>query len=335
MSKRSWFVGESEYKWWHKLPLLLTVLQLSTLNSQLSTISAQESQTANNFLRLPVSAHVAALGGENISLVEDDATLIFHNPALINDVSDRTINLNFMTYMEGAKTASAAFLKAAGERGTWGITAQYMDYGSMKETTASNEDLGTFSARDIALGGTFAYALTNRISGGVTAKFITSYIGSYNSIAVGVDLGANYFDENHDLSVSAVARNLGGQVKAYDDEFDRIPFDLQVGATKRIGHSPLRFSATLSRLTDWSEGFGRHLAVGADVLLGENIYVAAGYNFRRASEMKISDADGDSAHGAGLSLGAGISLERFKLHVAYGKYHVSASSIIINISYAL
>ena len=296
---------------------------------------AQESQTAYNFLRLPVSAHVAAIGGENISLVEDDATLIFHNPALINDVSDKTINLNFMTYMQGAKTASAAFLKAAGDRGTWGVTAQYMDYGSMKETTADNQDLGTFSARDIALGGTFAYALTNRISGGVTAKIISSHIAGYNSLAVGIDLGANYFNEEQDLSISAVARNLGGQVKAYDDEFERIPFDLQIGATKRIGHSPLRFSATLSRLTDWSEGFGRHLALGVDVLLGTNIYVAAGYNFRHASEMKISDSDGDSAHGAGISLGAGLSLERFKLHVAYGKYHVSASSILINISYAL
>ena len=298
-------------------------------------VCGQESQTAYNFLRLPVSAHVAALGGENISLIDDDATLIFHNPALINDVSDRSINLNFMTYMEGAKTASAAFLKAAGDRGTWGVTAQYMDYGSMKETAADGQELGTFSARDIALGGTFAYALTNDISGGVTAKVISSHIADYSSLAVGIDLGANYFNEDLDLSVSAVARNLGGQVKAYDDDFERIPFDLQLGATKRLGHSPLRFSITMSRLHDWSEAFGRHLAVGADVFLGQSIYVAAGYNFRRASEMKITEGDSSSAHGAGLSIGAGLSLERFKLHVAYAKYHVSASSILINISYAL
>lgn len=298
-------------------------------------VCGQESQTAYNFLRLPVSAHVAALGGENISLIDDDATLIFHNPALINDVSDRSINLNFMTYMEGAKTASAAFLKAAGDRGTWGVTAQYMDYGSMKETAADGQELGTFSARDIALGGTFAYALTNDISGGVTAKVISSHIAGYSSLAVGIDLGANYFNEDLDLSVSAVARNLGGQVKAYDDDFERIPFDLQLGATKRLGHSPLRFSVTMSRLHDWSEAFGRHLAVGADVFLGQSIYVAAGYNFRRASEMKITEGDSSSAHGAGLSIGAGLSLERFKLHIAYAKYHVSASSILINISYAL
>lgn len=335
MGEMHWIIRHTQRLQWHRLLPLCLCLIVFMLHAPFSTLSAQESQTAYNFLRLPVSAHAAALGGDNISLVDDDATLIFQNPALINDVSDRTINLNFMTYMEGAKTASAAFLKAAGERGTWGVTAQYMDYGSMKETTADNQELGTFSARDIAIGGTFAYALTNEISGGVTAKFITSYIGSYNSLAVGVDLGLNYYHEDYDLSLSAVARNLGGQFKAYNDDFDRIPLDLQIGATKRIGQSPLRLSATMSRLNDWSEGFGRHFAIGADVLLGQSIYVAAGYNFRRASEMKISDAEGSSAHGAGLSLGAGLTLERFKLHVAYAKYHVSASSILINISYAL
>lgn len=335
MGEKHWFIRHTRRRQWHGLLSLRLCLMLFMLRASLATIQAQESQTAYNFLRLPVSAHAAALGGDNISLVDDDATLIFQNPALINDVSDRTINLNFMTYMEGAKTASAAFLKAAGDRGTWGVTAQYMDYGSMKETTADNQELGTFSARDIAIGGTFAYALTNELSGGVTAKFITSYIGSYNSLALGVDLGINYYHEDYDLSLSAVARNLGGQFKAYNDDFDRIPLDLQIGATKRIGQSPLRLSATMSRLNDWSEGFGRHFAIGADVLLGQSIYVAAGYNFRRASEMKISDAEGSSAHGAGLSIGAGLSLERFKLHVAYAKYHVSASSILINISYAL
>ena len=210
-----------------------------------------------------------------------------------------------------------------------------MDSGLKIPIPFMHEDLGDFSARDIAIGGTFAYELTERISGGITAKFITSTIAGYNSLGVGVDLGLNYLDVERGWSVSTVARNLGGQIKAYDDEFERIPFDLQVGASKRLLNSPLRFHATMSRLTDWSEGIGRHLAIGVDVLLGENIYVAAGYNFRKASEMKITDSEGSSAHGAGLTLGAGLSLQRFKLHLGWGKYHVSTSSLIINISYTL
>ena len=298
-------------------------------------MQAQESQEVYSFLRLPVSAHVAALGGDNITLTDDDATLIFHNPALISGVSDKSLNLNFMTYMEGTKTASASFVKAYKDRATWGVAAQYMDYGTMKQTTVDNVETGDFSARDIALAGTFTYLLSDRISGGVTGRFISSHIASYNSAAVAVDLGVNFQDSERGWSLSAVAKNLGGQIKAYEDDFERIPLDLQLGVTKRLIGSPLRLSATLSHLNNWDQGLIKHVAVGADLLLGENIYVAAGYNFRRASEMKITDDEGDSNHGAGLSLGAGLQLQRFKLHVAYAKYHVSASSILVNVSYSL
>lgn len=300
-------------------------------------LTAQESQTAYNFLRLPISAHAAALGGENITLVEDDASLIFHNPALIQNVTDQTLNLNMMTYMKGTVTASASFVRAFGERGSWGVSGRYMDYGEMKETNERGDDLGTFGARDIAVGGTFSYALNNYFSGGITGKFIASYIGNYNSLAAGVDLGLNYFHDETEWSVSAVVRNLGGQLKAYDDDFDRMPVDLQLGVAKRLVGSPLRLSATLVRLNDWEYGIGKHFVLGADLLFNQ-FYLAVGYNAMRASEMKIAN-NGDekdmSAHGAGLSIGGGIQLERIKLHVAYAKYHVSASSLLVNISYSL
>ena len=297
-------------------------------------IYSQESQTAYNFLRLPVSAHVAALGGDNITLTENDATLIFHNPALIQQVDDRTLNLNMMTYMQGTFTGSASFVKAVGERGTWGVSGRYMDYGSMKEMNEQGEQTGTFGARDIAVGGTFSYGLTNRISGGITAKFIASYISNFSSLAAGVDLGLNYLDDDHGWSISVVARNLGGQLSAYEDEFERIPLDLQLGVSKQLG-APLRVSATLVRLNDWQYGLGHHIVLGAELLLGRSFYIAGGYNTLRAKEMKISDGSEESTHGAGLSIGGGLQLERFKLHVAYGKYHVSASSLLINLSYIL
>ena len=297
---------------------------------------AQESQEVYSFLRLPVSAHVAALGGDNVSLTNDDATVIFHNPALITDVSDKTLNVNFMTYMEGSTTASASFARAYKERGSWGVSAQYMSYGEIKETTAANQQTGTFSPKDIALAGSFAYLLSNRISGGITARFISSTIGSYSSAAVAIDLGLNYQDTERGWSVSAVARNLGGQVKAYEEEFERIPFDLLVGVSRQLPNAPLTLHATLARLNNWDQAFIKHLAVGADIRLSPAIYVSAGYNFRRSSEMKIYEGeDSSGSHGAGLSLGGGIELERFKLNVGYAKYHVSASSLLVNVAYTL
>ena len=205
----------------------------------------------------------------------------------------------------------------------------------MKETTTTGEQTGTFGARDVALSGTFAYGLTERISGGVTAKMVGSFIGSYSSLGVCVDLGLNYYDPDHEWSLSAVARNLGGQVKAYEDDFEPVPLDLQLGVSKRLVGSPLRFSATFVRLNDWQYGLGKHLVIGADLLLGEQFYIAAGYNPLRAAQMKIKSGDGESSHGAAISLGAGMTLERLQLHLAYAKYHVSSTSLLLTFSYKL
>lgn len=300
-----------------------------------ATTKAQDSRTGYNFLRLPVSAHAAALGGDNISIIEDDESMIFNNPALLSSVSDKTINLNYMNYMSGANTASASFNRIIKERASVAASAQFVDYGKMKETDENNIQTGEFSAKDISIAGYFSYMLTDRLAGGITAKFITSYIGDYNSIAMGVDLGLNYYDPAKEWSVSLVAKNLGGQMKAYDDQYDRMPIDIQLGASKRFAHMPFRISATLVDLNHLDYKFINHLVAGVDIIISPTIWVGAGYNFRRANEMKITETDGESSHGAGLSFGAGMNLERFKLNLAYGKYHVSSSSILINLAYSL
>lgn len=297
---------------------------------------AQESQTEYNFLRLPVSAHAAAVGGDNITLVEDDEALIFHNPALLSSVSDKTINFNYMSYMQGANMASAAYNHVIRERATIAFSAQYINYGTMKEVDESNVQTGEFSAKDIAFSGYFSYLLTDRLSGGIAAKFITSYIGDYNSIAMGVDLGLNYFDSEREWSLSLVAKNLGGQLKSYNDQYEKMPIDVQAGVSKRFQNTPFRVSATLIDLNHWNYKFQYHFVLGAEILITDNIWVGGGYNFRRANEMKIYDSNNDeSSHGAGLSIGAGLNLEHFKLNLAYGKYHVSSNSFLVNLAYSL
>ncbi len=313
-----------------KKAIITTMAALAT-----TALSAQESQTAYNFLRLPVSAHAAAVGGDNVTIVEDDAALMFSNPALLSSVSDKTIGLNVMTYMAGATTASATFNRTVGERASWAVSGQYMNYGKMRHTDANNDQLGEFSASDIAVAGYFSYMLNDRFAGGITAKFLTSHIGDYNSIGAGIDLGLNYYDPNHDWSLSVVAKNLGGQLKAYDDEYDPMPIDIQIGASKRLAHTPLRVSATLVDLTHWNYRFFNHLVLGVDASISQNFWLGLGYNFRRADEMEINTTEGGSTHLAGFSVGAGLSLNRFKVNLAYGKYHVSSSSLMLNLAFSL
>ena len=309
--------------------VFLMMLGISSLHAQ------NESQTEYNFLRLPVSAHAAALGGDNITVIENDEALIFHNPALLTSVNDKTINLNYMNYMSGANMASASFNRIVKERASWAVSAQYVNYGKMKEVDENNVQTGEFSAKDLSFAGYFSYMLTNRLTGGISARLITSYLGSYNSIGFGVDLGLNYYDSDHEWSLALVLKNLGGQLKAYHDNFERMPFDIQMGVTKRFTGTPFRLHATLIDLNHLDYKFLNHIVVGADVLLTESIWIGGGYNFRRADEMKITTTSGSSSHGAGLSCGAGLNLERFKLNLAYGKYHVSSSSLVLNVAYEL
>ncbi|MBF1385155.1 type IX secretion system protein PorQ [Prevotella aurantiaca] len=296
---------------------------------------AQESQTEYNFLRLPISAHASALGGDNITIIEDDASLMFSNPALASSVSDMTIGLSYMNYMKGANYMGASFTKAMNDKSTLAGGIQYMNYGKMKEVDENNVQTGEFSASEIAVEAIFSYELARNLVGGITGKFITSYIGSYNSIAVGVDLGLNWYDPERQWSVSAVAKNLGGQVKAYDDNFGKMPFDLQLGVSKTFAALPVRVSATLVDLTHFNYRFINHLNLGAEVLLSESLWIGGGYNFRRANDMTIGVGDDESSHGAGFSFGGGINLERFKLNVSYGKYHASSNSLMVNLAYIL
>jgi len=299
-------------------------------------VAQTESQTEYNFLRLPVSAHAAALGGENITMADDDVMMMFHNPALIIGATPKTVALQYMNYMSGCNNASAAYNMVFDEKWNVGVGVQYMGCGSMKMTDAQNNDLGTFSATDIAFNATLAYELARNLAGGITLKYVYGNIGSYTSMAVAADLGANLYLPESEWSFGLAIKNLGGQVQAYNETFEKMPLDVQLGVSKRLMNSPLRLSVTMVDLNHPTYKFMNHLIVGAEFLLGQQFYVAGGYNFRRASEMTTTDKDKkESSHGAGLSLGAGVNLERFKVNVSYAKYHVSSSSIIANVAFTL
>lgn len=300
---------------------------------------AQDAGATFQFLRLPISSHAAALGGDNTSIVEDDITLAFHNPALLANTSGNTLNLNYMSYLQRTHVASAAYNMLVGERSELAFGAHYLNFGSMKNTDAEGNVIGNFSAKDMALMTMYSFAFTDRISGGVTGKFIYSNYEQVYSLALGVDLGLNYYNPEALFSASVVVRNLGGQVKTYDGIHESIPFNLLVGFSKELAHAPIRLSLTLTDLdkwqasdfynssdNSWKDILLKHFIIGADILPTPNTYVSVGYNFLLRSELKNSAKRSLE----GLSIGAGLHVNRIKIGVSYGKYHVAASSLMMN-----
>lgn len=324
--------------------LLLAVLPATAL--------AQEYASAFNTLRLPASSHAAALGGQNVTLIEDEPTAGWYNPALYANVSDLSASLNFMTYAAGSTWMGAHFVKAFGERHTMAVGAQYMNYGKMDETDETGNTLGQFSAKDIVIGAGYSYLLSDRWTGGANLKMMVSNLADYTALAAAVDVGVNYYDDENDLSVSASLQNIGTQLKAYHDgQRTHLPFTLALGFSKGMAHLPVRFHVTMTDVTRWKSsyyvlpenkdkdksdkvGFGKialnHFVLGLDILPTDYLYLSVGYNFRRAYELKASG----SSHLAGLSAGAGVNVKHFKFGVSYAKYHQASNSIMANVGYA-
>ena len=324
--------------------LLLAVLPATAL--------AQEYASAFNTLRLPASSHAAALGGQNVTLIEDEPTAGWYNPALYANVSDFSAGLDFMTYAAGSTWMGAHFVKAFGERHTMAVGAQYMNYGKMDETDEAGNNLGQFSAKDIVIGAGYSYLLSDRWTGGANLKMMVSNLADYTALAAAIDVGVNYYDDENDLSVSASLQNIGTQLKAYHDgQRTHLPFTLALGFSKGMAHLPVRFHVTMTDVTRWKSsyyvlpenkdkdksdkvGFGKkalnHFVLGLDILPTDYLYLSVGYNFRRAYELKASG----SSHLAGLSAGAGVNVKHFKFGVSYAKYHQASNSIMANVGYA-
>lgn len=307
-------------------------------------LHAQDAGAAFQFLQLPASSHAAALGGDNTSIIEDDITLSFHNPALLANASGGTLSLSYMNYLQRTHVASAAYNMLVGNRSELAFGVHYLNFGSMKNTDADGNIIGNFSAKDMALMAVYSFDFTDRLSGGVTGKFIYSNYEQVYSLALGIDLGLNYYNPDIMLSASLVARNLGGQVKTFDGTQEPIPFNLLIGISKEIEHAPIRLSLTLTDLdkwraddfynkgdSSWSSILLKHFIIGADIFPTRNTYLSVGYNFLRHSELKGSV----KRSLAGFSIGAGLNVNRIKVGVSYGKYHVAASSLMMNFALVL
>ena len=78
-----------------------------------------------------------------------------------------------------------------------------------------------------------------------------------------------YKRQDKGWSASLVAKNMGGQLKAYDDNYESMPLDVQLGVSKRLIHTPLRFHATLVDLNHLNYKLIHHLVAGIDILFSD------------------------------------------------------------------
>lgn len=326
-------------------------------------LHAQAGKGVYNFLDLPVSSRISALGGSNVSISDNDLNFAFRNPALLSPETDKVIALNFTNYLTDINYGSAAYAMTIGEKNFLAFGIQYANYGNFEGYDEQNIYQGDFSANDIAIYLSYARPMNERFTLGATLKPIFSVYENYTSIGIAMDAGVTYVDKERLFSAGLVFRNFGTQLKGYysyenKQHYEPLPFDIQLGATKKFAHAPLRFSLTLHNLHKWDlkyqstnqnntslvdgnevkkkdPGFFdmafRHTIIGVDFLPHKSFYVSAGYNHRRRQELS---ADGFKSL-AGFSFGAGVKLYKFQLGFAMTQFQAGLNSYQFSISTSL
>lgn len=309
---------------------------------------AQEGSSAYSFLRIPVSSQAFALGGTNISSINPDLSLVDQNPALLGPEIEAQMGLGYMHYLGSSNFASARYGMGATEHSAWSAGLRFLSHGSIQGYDEMGTPTGTFHPQDLVIDGLYSHDFNDRWRGGITLKFIYSHYERYEAVALAADLGVNYYDPEKDFSFSAVIKNAGGQVKQFNDHYDRLPFDIQLGITKGLGKSPFQLSVTATHLTKWklpyyehkdendlevqvkkdnfAGNFFRHLIFGIQLTPSPNFYAALAYNYKTRTDMGTYQRNFLS----GFSIGTGFRVRSMGFGVAYAMPHKKAPSIMVN-----
>ncbi len=297
------------------------------------------------FLNITTYAKVGALGGNNVSLRTGNINEAVLNPALLSDSISNNLVLNYMSYISSVKSGYVSYGYSIPEIGNFSIGIQSLDYGEFDRTDENFQGLGTFSGGEYALNITYSRALTPNIYMGITFKPIYSKLDNYSSFGIASDFGVNYYNEDKNLSVGLVIKNIGTQITAYNDKKESLPSDVQIGISKKLQYAPFRFSVTLHNLFNnvsysfydveqpnnlsgedadfnYMQQLFRHMVFGLEFIPSKNFHIDFGYNHKRRKELGYTERIST----AGFSWGFGFKIYKFRFSYASARYHLAGTT---------
>jgi len=310
------------------------------------------------FLNLPNSARIAAMGSNFLAINDDDITLTLANPSLINENMNNQLGLSFVDYYTDINYGFAQYSRTFQNVGSFVGTMQYINYGQFQEADETGVKYGTFSAGEYALNVGWGRKLTPRFAIGSNLKFILSTLETYHSFGMAVDVAGSYFSKDSLFTASLLFRNVGYQIVAYRaGNHEPLPFEIQAGLSKRFKHIPFRMSVLFTHLEKWdlsyenpinppggidpitgepneingieefADNFMRHIVVGGEVIIGKFLFIRGAYNYQRRQEMKVPD----KLSTVGFSWGVGLRVSQFQFSYARSAYHIVGSPNFITV----
>lgn len=293
----------------HAAAAAVAALVLLPASQPALAINENAGTTGFNFLKIPVGARPTALGGAYAAVAGEMETTAF-NPAGLHGLEQRAGVVSFASYLVDTE---AGFISVAlpGESRVWAGSVNYFSYGSMRHTDSDGQDLGSFGAFELAASVTAAQRVWRRLAVGASLKAIYSSIQDYTSDAYALDLGLLADGPIRGMKLGFSISNMGGVRSGYTGGFkDSLPVVLRAGISHRPAHAPLPLILLAdANLPNDGDPF---FAFGAELQVGDKLFLRPGYSLQQ------SGSQGEEA--IGLTAGAGVLLQRYRLDYAYASY---------------
>lgn len=331
-----------------KLVILFTFLLSASVFSQIG------GQAVYQFLNLAQSPRQAALGGKTVTVVDYDVNQAFYNPATINADMHNRLSVNYGSYFGEVSYGTAAYAYTYDRHlQTFHAGISYINYGSFEGRDELGNLTSDFTGSEAALSFGYAYNLPwTDMYIGANAKLISSTLESYNSWGAAVDLGFLYVDYDNDINYGLSVRNLGFQLKPYENTNEKLPLAIDAGISQLMENVPIRWHVTFENLQQWNIAFSnpnraqsnldgtakeekvsffnnalRHIILGAELFPQKGFNIRLGYNFRRSEELRILE----QRHFSGISVGVGIRFGKIKFDYSYSRYTVAANTSLFGL----
>ncbi|MCK5454794.1 MAG: PorV/PorQ family protein, partial [Calditrichia bacterium] len=176
-------------------------------------------------LLIPVGARSIALGAGVVSSVRG-AEAIAYNPAGMSMIPKSELIISTMRYIADINHNYVAGTVNGGRIGTFGFSIKSVSFGKIDETTEVQPDGtgNTYSPVFIVGGLSYSRLLTDRITAGVTGKYIFEGVMQTSASTFALDFGVQYAF-NNSLRLGVVMQNVGGKLKYAGRNLER-PFQI-------------------------------------------------------------------------------------------------------------
>ena len=268
------------------------------------------------FLKVSQSARSAAMG-DAYTAVADDINSIFRNPAGLTGIERMEYMFTYTTWLVDSKFYSAAVAYRAGTT-VWGVSVVALQLPGFEETTIFKPQ-GTgrvFNNSDIAVGGTFAVQLTDKMSFGSQVRLVQQELADRSIQTFSLDMGVMFHTGFRSARIAMSLRNFGKDNKVILDRMF-MPLVYTIGGAMELyGVKGDAAYLTASAQNVFAVDFEARAHFGAELWLANTLALRGGYKWNY-------DLEGFSA-GAGLK--RAFAGRKFTVDFAYSDFgdHFSA-----------